>query len=486
MAKIKTVIMSIMAIVIVTLSSALLSGCTKSEQTVEKYDTLISSAQSQYDAKQYADSLKLYLDATSQISDRPEAYLGIVKILIDKNLLQKAEEIADIASNKGLNTESSQMYADISKSYFSQGSNEQTINFASKSLKNNSENDDAKILLARSYMLQGDTQKAKDYLDVSTTDKNIWFEARLLDSYTKGINLSDIAEAISSVTVDSTDVSKLQTQYNNLTQTLDRVKNYQEDNLFVSTAISGVYINAGYPKLAVDILQPLRDSMGEYWDGLFFLGKAYLDYGDYNKAIDVLNEATSLNPSSDELYLHLARAYYMSDQTESAIQNYEKAISLASEDLKLSYRKELFDALYTANQGTKAISVLDSIAQTGDSVWLKLSYCKQYLKDKNYQKLKDNLDGLTVQTSMTDEEKSQYYNYYLEYAFGINNIDLAQSLLESYASLDGPKPWVQYYYGKYYLAKGDTQTATTYLEDAIEFDLQGEVTDNANKLLAIN
>jgi len=316
MAKIKTVIMSIMAVIIVTLSSVLLSGCTKSEQTVEKYDTLISSAQSQYDAKQYADSLKIYLDATSQISDRPEAYLGIVKILVDKNLLQKAEEIADIASNKGLNVESSQMFADIAKSYFAQGSNEQTINLASKSLKNNSENDEAKILLARSYMLQGDIQKAKDYLDVSTSDKNIWFEARLLDSYTKGINLSDIAETISSVTVDSTDVSKLQTQYNNLTQTLDRVKNYQEDNLFVSTAISGVYINAGYPKLAIDILQPLRDSMGEYWDGLFFLGKAYLDYGDYNKAIDVLNEATSLNPSSAELYLHLARAYYMSDQTE--------------------------------------------------------------------------------------------------------------------------------------------------------------------------
>lgn len=486
MAKTKTLIMLIMAVTIIIMSSILLSGCTKSTQSVEKYDALLSSAQSQYDAQQYADSLKLYLDATSQISDRPEAYTGIVKILVNKNLLVKAEEITDIASNKGLNQESSQMYVDIAESYFAQGSNDQTIKLANKALKNNQDNDEAKILLARSYMLQGDTLKAKEYIDVSATDKNIWFEAKLIDAYTRGTNLSQIAEAISSVTADSTDVTKLQTQYNNLTQTLERIKNYQEDNLFVSTALSGVYINAGYPKLAIDLLQPLKDSMGEYWDGLFFLGKASLDYGDYNKAIDVLNEATSLNPNSAELYLHLARAYYMSDQTENATQNYEKAISLASDDLKLSYKKEFFEALYTANQGTKAVSVLDGIAQTGDSVWLKLAYCKQYLKDKNYEKLKANLDGLTVQTSMTDEEKSQYYNYYLEYAFGINNIDLALSLLESYSSLDGPQPWVQYYYGKYYIAKGETETAKGYLEDAIEFDLDGEVTENASKLLAIN
>jgi hypothetical protein len=41
--------------------------------------------------------------------------------------------------------------------------------------------------------------------------------------------------------------------------------------LFNSAKLARIYINEGYPYLAVSILSPLKDQMSEYPDGIVFL-----------------------------------------------------------------------------------------------------------------------------------------------------------------------------------------------------------------------
>ena len=72
----------------------------ESQNSIIKYDQLITAADSYYASKQFALALKEYTKASDMLPYRPNAYIGIINILMDKKLYDKAEETIPVITSK--------------------------------------------------------------------------------------------------------------------------------------------------------------------------------------------------------------------------------------------------------------------------------------------------------------------------------------------------------------------------------------------------
>lgn len=265
---------------------------------------------------------------------------------------------------------------------------------------------------------------------------------------------------------------------------LQKQKQKKDDALYVAALLSGEYINGGYPRLAVGLLEPLKDRMGEYWDGLYFLGRAYYDIADYDKAVSALEDATQVAPDSAELLIMLGRTYFAKRDIDKGIANYDSGLALSTGDKKIAYLKEYYGILFAHGQYTKAIVQLNALETAADSIWVRLAYLRIYYVTQGYDKMKVHLDVLAKNTLLTGVDKVEYYSRYVEYALETGDKTLAKRLLDEMVGLDSRSALYQFVNGKYQFQMGLMEEAKKSLENAIEYDLSGEVTENAKSLLA--
>ncbi|NER36118.1 MAG: serine protease [Oscillatoria sp. SIO1A7] len=80
--------------------------------------------------------------------------------------------------------------------------------------------------------------------------------------------------------------------------------------------------------LAIPINTFERSQIGENAEEAWNRGRARLDLGNYERAIEYFNKAISLNPNYADAYNDRGRAYRRRGSHERAIENFERAISL--------------------------------------------------------------------------------------------------------------------------------------------------------------
>src|SRR5690606_77751 len=106
------------------------------------------------------------------------------------------------------------------------------------------------------------------------------------------------------------------------------------DDLYSRAILSREIINAGYPVLAIDLLESEVEKMKDYPDGMYFLARAYYDSGKYSSALDILNKSLGFDTYSGEIYLMVARINIINGDINSAFEAYDKAVVFASEEIK--------------------------------------------------------------------------------------------------------------------------------------------------------
>ena len=461
---------------IISISGFLLSGCTTSEEKVSEYNKQISEVDVLIESMEYNLALEKLSKTSELIPSRIDAYQRIVDIFITKNRLEDATKILDESATKLEDSDRGSLYVDIGNAYY-------LLKDFDKALYNyqigkgfDSSNTVASLGIAKVYIQKGNIEGAKKLLD-SKYEGDEYIESQLLLSYLYSLNSVESAiDAIKDVEPGDdwrgkyTDWSKL-------------LEGLTDDELFNSAKLGKVYMDEGYPYLSIAILEPNKDKMLEYMDGIYILGKAYYEQGEYQKSIDLLEDGVFVSNLNQYVYWVLARDYYMLDDLETSFSYYETALSYGGDYAEQDLYMEYLDFLFEENQTEKALEVMRRAERIFDRDWVKLYYMELYTLRKDFEKFEYHMESVDY-SKLENELKSDYLYVKGDYFIQNNQLDDAKRTLDLFWELDPYDARYNLLVAELSFQEGNLDDSRIYSKKAIEYDTEREVTEQALKLLA--
>ena len=445
------------------------------EEEMNRYEETVSQGDLLLEGREYSEAVNKYNEAIKIVHVDSKAYSKIIDIYIIKNDLDTALEIAQDAQNSLTSADSSILYAKIADAYFN---NEDfynaRINYEIAVSLNG--NPATNFGLAKSYVYDNKFDLAKNLLEKEYDNQTI-DDAKLLYSYilsTEDIEKSK--EFIDSYTPVNEENEIYFEEFSSVLDSLD------EDELFNLTKLSRVFINNGYPSLAIKLLEPRMEEISQYVDALYYLGKSYLETKQYDKAIEVLLKSSSLIGYESNKYWMLGRAYYYKNDMVNAAIYYDMAVGYAGEDITRDLVEEYLNILLDSNQITKAQELYSSLVKTTKTEWLYLIGLELYYSESD-AKFAYYLEELS-DMDMSDNEKKAYLFWKIRKEIDDSNTDNIDQDFDSLLELDRFNPKYYWMKGAYLLSIFDSKSAKDNFEIAMEYDTQGDVTENVEDLLA--
>lgn len=471
----KYIVIAIPLILICTTAIAFfLKYPTNEKQT--KYSEYINQASTLLEQKEYAKATNLYNNAAELVSNRYEAYEGIAKILSMKNQLGQLTDVISKSTSGLQPQELAKLYEILASSYIEAKNPLAAKPFYEKSLTYDSNLESARLGMAKCILLLGETEKISDYLTLQK-ENPLYEEQYVLKLFSKTANIEQIKEVIGENLV-SEDIGRkaIIEEYKKISLTDPK------EDIYISALVSKQLLNNGFAKLTISILEPLVEKIMEYNDGVYLLASAYFNNEEYEKALTLLKDFS--NPNLDpDIYLIQARIYEIMNDDTLASKNYESATTSAGSSNEPIY-KEYIEYLLSQTLYNKAKEMLDKAGKANKDAWIDIAYLRMHFEQKNSPKAIFYFDKLSKNPSLTDLEKKEYLYW------GINQMIETQKYNEGLIALarlkeiDKTNPKYYLLAGKLHLQTTNVNEAKTELEQAIDYDITGEVTESAKKLLS--
>lgn len=450
-----------------------LTGCT-SKENISISEGLVKEGEELYQERQYREAVDKFAEALEKYPSNFDAYVGLLQILLDKGFLEEANELVQEASARLNKSDFAKVASMVGDKYYEIGEYEN----AKEMYKKASNYGEGKIGLAKVYIQDGETSKAKKALKGES--ENVKF--LILSAYLTLDDWKEGSSIINRVSLNDIEDEKTKEQVSRLREiyTIE-----DEDALYKNTSLAGEYINAGLAPLAIKFLNDQGDKLEDYSDGQFFLGKAYLDSGNYDKAIEKLNNAILLDIDDAEVYVNLGRAYLLNNNTEKALDSYKAAVATAQEENAELITQEYIDVLIENNMMNAAKSFLTDLIEANDSFWMNIMLASVYYKQKDLPRMGEILNKLDEQANLTQSEIRELTKQRIFYLMeDIKDLEEIEKLIERYSVFDRYNPEIFLLEGKLFKHQGENEKAKQALERAIDLDLQGDIADEAKKLLA--
>ncbi len=477
-------------------------------RNIDQYKNSVREAKTLYELRDYSESLQKYTDATEEYESGHEAYIGIVTVLLDKNLDDKALEIAKSAEDRIDSQYMVDIYISIADFYYQNQEWQKAKQYYEKALTLGY-SDYVKLGVIKSTLRSGSTDIKSDYWQTSSdTEVEVLFEKNLLFVLVKSLEndlteIDPIIEKLDSQVGDIEQSVSLVETYQDLKVSFEEAVDNKDDKLYYKALFAKVALNQGYSVIAVELLEGAK--IEEYWEGLYCLGRGYYGIGNYDKAIENLEKAVSAGTDKPEVYTYIARTYYLKKELNNSIEYYNRAITFADEEEKAEFYREYIELLYEQELYNQALSALEDLGKIEKDNWLNLAYLRIYYTIEDSEGIEKylgavNEEELIFKSSHTifskggytpyrfDSSLGTYYYYYIKYLLDNKNVadrDLKlDQLLEKYAQQDQTDPYYNYLHALYSLEQGDIENVRKFAGQAIEYDLEGKVSVKAKKLLA--
>lgn len=451
---------------------------TVSEETITEYENIVEEADLLYDGKSYTQALGRYEEATKLIPSRIEAYRGIVEIFIDKGRLSDAESIVEDSAQKLSQADKSILYALVGNAYFDVDEYDKALEMYEGASGLGVNNLVAKLGKAKVYLKQNKVSDAEKILSGTTFEEDTLYEGTLLYAYVESITDAEKAGEVLSDVTPSEEWSSKYTEFSNILESLT------EDELYNAAKLSQVFINEGYPYLAVFLLSPLEEKMAEYPDGLYFLGRALLDIGSYDSALSKLEGAVSAGALDSDIFWTIARVYVNKEDMDNTIEYYDRAVAYAGENIGESLLTEYLNFLLDEDLLTKAQEVLKTAQKYNEDVWVDIFAVKINYLLEDSEKTEYYILQALDKTDITTEEKKEILYWYAQLAYDDADLDTAVERLKELKELDRFNPFYYLLMGEVLYQQGDFDNAQETLELAIEYDLGEGAAGEAEKALA--
>jgi len=471
----------ILLVLVISLSSWYILSKRITQEQMSLYEGKIQEAQAHVEARQFSMGMQKYYEAVDIVSSEVEAYKGIISILLAKNRLSDAQEVIEESGRALNNYDKSFLYKMVGDEYYNLKQYGKAYDMYDAGSFLGVNNMELELMLGKTYLNLGEVKDAKSQFNKTGYKGELLEEANLLLAYIYAIDDPQKAKT----TLNSiTDVEEVQIYYEEFEKILNSL---DEDKKFNATKLARVYINNGYPYLAILALEAKEEEMMEYLEGMYFLGRAYFDYGQYDEAVEVLNKALTLGGMEEDILWIKARSYFLVNDLENAIKSYDSAIGHMGPTTNSDLVTEYVELLLENNQVLKASDLVRGL--------LVLDGEKPYF----------NLLAIEVNYELNEDTKVEYYLNQLE-EMELNNFDEKEYLkwkvlsmleidsekreedveeyLDTLFELDRFNPYYHFFLAKVELEEGNEEMAIQSLEQAIEYDLDYEITDEALKLLS--
>ena len=277
--------MALLAIFILIIVGSGLLYWQKTNYDPARYQSQVEAADEAYESMRYGEALEGYIMASEIAPSQPDAYKGMIVVLTDKNRFEDAENILSEISGSVESSDIGLMYLKLGESYLEYEMYEEAFNAYHKAYKALSSEEASEGAL-ESAMLAGDMNNAEKYFD----------------------ERADSAK---------TDVDAMWEDYLEMTD--------EEADLHEVAIITKDLLNGGYAHLAKGLLEPRKEEMNEYWEGRYFLGRAYFDLGEYEKAEEEFNTAVTLGSDDYALYLYMARLNEINGDKNKSYKYYDRS-----------------------------------------------------------------------------------------------------------------------------------------------------------------
>jgi tetratricopeptide (TPR) repeat protein len=462
--------------VLFVLSGLILSGCTVSEEKISKYEQIVESADMLLEAREYSSAMEKLNEAALLIPSRVDAYERIIDVFILKNRLDDAKKLVDESANRLNSEDRGLLYTSIGDAYYESRDFKKALSSYELAKGIFETNETTQLGIAKVYVQQSNFDGAQSILKGKFSDK-LDVEAKIIYSYL----------------LSTTNPSKAKELLNSIEPTDEWVDDYEEwiaildsltdDELFNSAKLSRVYINAGYPTLAVSLLEPKKKEMVEYVDGMYLLGKAYYEMGKYSESIKLLSDVTAISDLNQYIYWTIARSYFLTDDINSAFSFYESAISYGGDNANEKLYQEFLDLLNDNNQTTRAGEVLRKADKIFNKPWVDLYYLKLSYFTKQNEKVVYYTDKIEIE-ELEGNYKREYLYWKSRIAIENNRLDDAKRALDIFWDIDKFDCRYNLLMAQLSFQEGNIEDARIYSKKAIEYDTQRLVTDEAQKLLA--
>lgn len=465
--------------VVILTSGIFLTGCT-SGQDSQNATSLVGEAQTLFVNREYKKAVDKYNEALNLDPQNEDGYLGLVTLLLEKGYLAKAEEVAKEADNRVSDKKVAEIYTLIANKYSVVGDYSNAIRLYEVVLGKDKSSNDVRVSEGEAALKQGKISDANKYLGGVPNNSD---DARylLVKAYIAANNWKDADGFLSNIN---------ESTYKG--DTKDKVAGLKKvyalsdsDQMYKVTMLAREYIQSGYPYLAIDLLEKQGDTFAEYWDGQYFLGRAYYDFKNYDKAIEKLNNAVSLGVDDAGMYALLAKAYVVKGDVEKGLSLYEKAISFIDIKTQDYIVKDYLGVLMSNNLYNKAKNLLTSLVKNNDYPWVRLLLCDIYYSQDDSAKMKEQMDSLDKFTNLSSGEQKQLARYRVLYALkNSKDSEAISALITTYEGFDKYNPEVYLFKGKLDIFMSKNDEAKTMLEKALELDTTGEFNDEVMKILA--
>ena len=461
---------------ILILSGFFLSGCTVSQEKIDEYNQIVHDADILVEGKEYSSAMDKLNSAAQLIPSKYEAYERMVNILITKNRLEDAKKIIDESASKLSDSDRSKLYILLGKKYYTEKDYDNALRNYQLAKGISSDTTNVNLETAKVYLQLGNIQEAQNILK-GDLGENFNSEGKLIYSYILSTtNVQSAKDEISNIQPNE----EWKDAYENWKKILDSLTN---DDLYNRAKLSKTYIDAGYPYLAISVLEQKKNDMQEYVDGLYLLGKAYYDNGKYKESIDTLSNVTALSEYNQYIYWILARDYYMVNNVNEAFSYYDSAISYAGDTGDPKLYQEYLNLLFENNQNTKAEEVLRKAESLFKDQWINLYYMRLAYLNKQDEKV--------VYYANKIEYDKLEGNYKVDYLYWKSKISIengkleeAKTTLNLFGDIDKYNPKYNLLMSQLSFQEGKLDDARNYAKKAIEYDTERVVTDEAQKLLA--
>jgi|GEM_PF-5638941 len=472
----------LICLLVILVSSFLFTGCTNDEM-VELIDGLLEEGNQLYkEERQYKEAVEVFGEVLENDPTNVEAYAGIVSILLDKGYMEKAENVANEASMRVSGEDAAHLFTKVGNKFYEIEKYEEADRLYEKGVEQDRAYYKLNLAKARLEISQEDVDSARRTIDNIGGSDREKPDYILLKAYLTKDDWDDIRYLVDQIDTDEIEEDSLLERVENLKKIDDLDED--EGDLYKVAYLAREYINWGYPYLAIDLLTDYEEEIQEYWEGQYYLGKAYFDHGNLDKALDYLGDAEVLGVDDPGLDLMLARAYFLEGNVDQALGYYEDAISQKDLSDRNDIAEEYIQVLMDTNMMSRAKDTLKDIAEQDDNPWAYVLLCTIAYENENFQELAEYIDALEEYDQIDKEEEKGLVRYKLYYAIEQED-DEVEELLQKYKKLDEHNPEVYFLKGKFAKEQEeDVQDIKDYLYRAIEVDLEGEVTEEARRVLA--
>lgn len=450
------------------------------EQT-NMYEEKLSEAQAHVEAMQYSVGMQKYYEAVEIIPSQIGAYEGIISVLIKKNRLEDAHEVVEKSARALKNYDKSILYKMVGDEYYNLGEYTKAYDLYDTGSFLGSSNMELELMLGKTYLNLGKIKEARGQFSKSGYEEGLLEEANLLLAYIYAIDDTKKAKSTMALIEEPDSMEIYYEEFGSVLDSLD------EDKKFNASKLARIYINNGYPYLAILTLEPMKEDITEYLEGMYFLGRAYFENEQYDKAIEVLDTALTLGGMEEEILWIRARSYFLTNDLDNAISSYDSAIGHTDKIMSQDLVTEYVRLLLNNNQTLKASDLIRGLlALGGDKPYFNLLAIEVNYELKDDVKVEFFLNQLEEMQLNNDQEKEFLRWRILTLLEKYDEVD--SEILEEYMDrlfqLDRFSSHYRLFLAKIQVEEGKEDLAIQSLEQAIEYDLEYTVTEEAQRLLS--